>query len=127
MNTQAQLSVESIGTVTIVRLRGAPTPELLKARHELVLSIVKETGQNKILYDVLGMESPNADLAVMQQQMEEQKKVQLGSVKLRCAIVVPNSRIAYFARIAFGEGDYRVFYNDLAAAIAWLEQAPASA
>jgi len=36
------------------------------------------------------------------------------------AIVVPNTRVAYLARIAFGEGDYRVFYNDFLAAIRWL-------
>jgi hypothetical protein len=52
-----------------------------------------------------------------QRELDEQ----LGSVKLRRAIVVPNSRIAYLARLAFGEGDYRVFYNDTAAAIAWLD------
>ena len=44
----------------------------------------------------------------------------LGAVKLQRAIVVPNSRLAYLARIAFGEGDYRVFYNDRVAAIKWL-------
>ena len=38
--------------------------------------------------------------------------------------LVSNTRIAYLARIAFGhagEASYRVFYNDLAAALAWLE------
>jgi hypothetical protein len=41
-------------------------------------------------------------------------------VKLRRAIVVPNSKLAYLARLAFGEGDYRVFYNDFIGAIRWL-------
>jgi hypothetical protein len=36
--------------------------------------------------------------------------------------VVPNTRLAYLARLAFGEGDYRVFYSDMTAAILWLEQ-----
>ena len=27
----------------------------------------------------------------------------------RRAILVPNSRLAYLARLAFGEGEYRVF------------------
>ena len=38
----------------------------------------------------------------------------------RVALLVPNSRLAYLSRLAFGGGDHRVFYNDLAAAITWL-------
>src|SRR5690606_23002279 len=38
------------------------------------------------------------------------------------AIVVPNSKLAYLARLAFGEGDYRVFYNDVVAAVKWLSE-----
>jgi hypothetical protein len=30
--------------------------------------------------------------------------------------------MAYLAHLAFGEGDCRVFYEDLAAAITWLSQ-----
>jgi hypothetical protein len=47
---------------------------------------------------------------------------ELGPIKLKRAIVVPNSRIAFLARIAFGEGDYKVFYNDMIAAIKWLSE-----
>jgi hypothetical protein len=36
--------------------------------------------------------------------------------------VVPNTRVAFLTRLAFGEGDYRVFYNDISAAIRWLEE-----
>jgi hypothetical protein len=32
--------------------------------------------------------------------------------------------LAYLARLAFGEGDYRVFHNDIAAAVKWLIDAP---
>ena len=42
--------------------------------------------------------------------------------KTRRAIVVPNTRLAYLARLAFGEGDYRVFYSDIAAAVVWLSE-----
>ena len=45
---------------------------------------------------------------------------ELQGVHMKRAIVVPNSRLAYLARMAFGEGDYRVFYNDLGAAMEWL-------
>ena len=34
----------------------------------------------------------------------------------------PGSSAAYLARLAFGEGDYRVFYNDMIAAVQWLSQ-----
>jgi hypothetical protein len=40
------------------------------------------------------------------------------------AILVPNTRIAFLARITFGqfgEGQYRVIYNDIVQAISWLE------
>jgi hypothetical protein len=46
----------------------------------------------------------------------------LGDIRLRRAIVVPNCRLALLARLAFGEGDYRVFYNDIVQAIEWLTQ-----
>jgi len=46
----------------------------------------------------------------------------LPGLRLRRAIVVPNTRLAYLARLAFGEGDYRVFYNDITAAITLLSQ-----
>jgi hypothetical protein len=47
-------------------------------------------------------------------------------LKIRRAIVVPTSKLAYLARLAFGEGDYRVFYNDISAAINWLGKESAS-
>jgi hypothetical protein len=40
--------------------------------------------------------------------------------------VVPNSRLAFLARLAFGEGDYKVFYNDMVAAIRRLSEAPST-
>jgi hypothetical protein len=64
------------------------------------------------------MESPVVDVALAQRKLDEE----LGSVHLRRAIVVPNTRLAYLARLAFGEGDYRVFYSDMTAAIMWLGQ-----
>ena len=32
--------------------------------------------------------------------------------------------LAYLARLAFGEGDYRVFYNDIVGAVLWLTDKP---
>ena len=64
------------------------------------------------------------ELVLLQKQLDSEKKGNLGSASLRTAILVSNTRIAYLARIAFGhagEASYRVFYNDFAAALRWLE------
>lgn len=115
---QGQLWVEPVGDLIIARLRGEPTEALLQECQVRVLQILRDTGQGRVLYDALEMESPPVDVAWSQRQLDET----LGAVRLRRAIVVPNTRLAYLARLAFGEGDYRVFYNDMTAAITWLHQ-----
>ena len=47
-------------------------------------------------------------------------------MRLKRAIVVPDSKLAYLARLAFGEGDYRVFYDDIVGAVRWLTDPPAA-
>ncbi len=121
---QQKLWVEPIGSIIVARMRGACTEEMLSECQERVLALAKDTQQVKVLYDALEMETPDVDLVLMQQRLEADTKDKLGAVPLRKAILVPNSRLAYLARIAFGaagEGDYRVFYNDMAQAILWLE------
>jgi hypothetical protein len=120
---QEQLWVEPVGDIIIARLRGVPTEAMMKECQARVLQLLKDTAQGdtargKVLYDGLEMESPSVDIALVQQKLE----AELGTVQFRRAIVVPSSRIAYLARIAFGEGDYRVFYSDMAAAIKWLQE-----
>jgi hypothetical protein len=118
-----QLSVESTPDLVVARLRGTPTPELLVECQERVVELVKETGRGRVLYDTLEMFPPHVDVALSQRDLD----AGLADVTLRRAIVVPNARLAYLARLAFGEGDYRVFYGDLAGARAWLtsgENAP---
>ena len=113
---QGQLWVELVGDLVLARVRGEPTAELLRECQEKVLFLVRDTERGKVLYDTLEMDPPPVDVPWAQRQLDEQ----LGDIKLRRAIVVPNSRLAYLARLAFGEGDYRVFYNDMIAAIKWL-------
>ena len=115
------LWVEPVGTLIIARIRGTPTEELLRECQERVIQIARDLpdgGPHNILYDALEMESPPVDVPLAQRRLDES----LGPLRLRRAIVVPNTRLAYLARLAFGEGDYRVFYNDIAAAVAWLSQ-----
>jgi hypothetical protein len=115
---QEQLWVEPVGDIIIARLRGVPTEAMMKECQARVLQLLKDTARGKVLYDGLEMESPSVDIALVQQKLE----AELGSLQLRRAIVVPSSRLAYLARIAFGEGDYRVFYSDMTAAIKWLQE-----
>ena len=115
---QGQAWVELVGDLIIARVRGEPTAELLRETQNQVLFLVSDAGKGKVLYDTLEMEAPPVDVPWSQRELDEQ----LGPVRLRRAIVVPNSRLAYLARLAFGEGEYRVFYNDFIAAIKWLSE-----
>ena len=115
------LWVELVGDLVIARVRGEPTAELLRASQDRVLFLVRGAGHGKILYDTLEMLPPPVDVPWAQRELDET----LGTVRLRRAIVVPNSRLAYLARLAFGEGDYRVFYDDMTAAGAVAERAVA--
>ncbi|HEX4923832.1 MAG TPA: hypothetical protein VFV50_07090 [Bdellovibrionales bacterium] len=80
------------------------------------MALVKETRCNRVLYDGLEMEAPPIEVPISQWSLDKD----LDSRALQRAIVVPNTRLAYLARIAFGEGNYRVFYNDLTSAVHWL-------
>lgn len=115
--TNDQLWVEPIGTLIIARMRGMPTEALLRECQERVLQLVKDTGCGKVLYDALEMEAPHLDVVLLQRALDDETN----DISLRRAIVVPNTKLAYLARLAFGEGDYRVFYSDITAAIRWLE------
>ena len=116
-----QLWVELSGDLVLARVRGEPTVELLRECQERVLSLVKGIGKGRVLYDTLEMEAPPVDVPLTQQELDRE----LDRIALKRAIVVPNTRLAYLARLAFGEGDYRVFYDDLAAAVKWLSDASA--
>jgi hypothetical protein len=111
-----QVWVELVGDLVIARVRGEPTETLLRECQEKVLFLVRDAGRGKVLYDTLEMDAPPVDVPWSQRALDEN----LGDIKLRRAIVVPNSKLAYLARLAFGEGNYRVFYNDMVAAIKWL-------
>jgi hypothetical protein len=117
------LWVELSGELIIARLRGEPTVELLAECQQQVIQLARDAGRALVLYDVLEMHPPHVDVPWAQRELDEK----LGGLKLRRAIVVPTSKLAYLARLAFGEGDYRVFYNDIAAAVRWLTDAPAGA
>jgi hypothetical protein len=114
----SKLDVRVSGDLLLVELQGAMNEAVLRECQQRVLELAHETGLRRVLYDARAMIAPEADLALMQQKLDDQ----LGGMKLRRAIVVPGTRIAYLARIAFFEGENRVFYDDIDAARAWLRE-----
>ncbi|HYE73046.1 MAG TPA: hypothetical protein VEF04_06940 [Blastocatellia bacterium] len=115
---QGQLWIELVGDLIVARVRGEPTAELLIECQDQVIFLVKDAGRGKVLYDTLEMLPPPVDVPWVQRELDEG----LTGIQLKRAIVVPNSKLAYLARLAFGEGDYRVFYNDIVAAVKWLSE-----
>lgn len=108
--------VELSGDLILARVRGEPTAEMLCECQDRVLLLAHEAGRTRVLYDALEMTPPPVEVTFVQRQLDQSA----AAAGLRRAIVVPNSRLAYLARLAFGEGDYRVFYNDVVAAVKWL-------
>ena len=114
---KGEVEVEADGGLVVARIRGEPSAEILRECQERVLALVREAGSGRVLYDTRAMESPaSPEIPWFQRELD----AQLGEIRLRRAIVVPDSRLAYLARLAFGTGDYRVFYEDLDAAERWL-------
>jgi len=115
---QNQVAVNLADRLIVARVRGCPTEAVLQQCQSEVLSLVRESGVRKVLYDALAMEPPPVSIPWAQRALDEQ----LVDIKLRRAIVVPNAKLAFLARLAFGDGDYRVFYEDKAAAVEWLSE-----
>jgi hypothetical protein len=111
--------VEPVGNIIIARIRGVPSAELIKECQERVLLLINDTKQGRLLYDALELELPTVEPPWVQRKLDDELDK---SIHLKRAIVVPNSRVALLSRVAFGEGEYRVFYNDFASAIKWLEE-----
>lgn len=108
--------VELVGQVIMARMRGQVTQDMLKERHEQILHISRDTGCTKLLLDDLEMD------AMSYEEIEAQRalNVELNEKHLQIAVVVPNSRMAYLARLQFGADNHQVFYTDMAAALLWL-------
>lgn len=117
----ATLAVEPQGDILVARLEGALNAALLRECQQRLVDLAHATGLRGVLYDVREMLVPEADLVLMQRGLDDQ----LRGLHLRRAFVVPDAHMAYMARLAFGEGDYRVFYDDLEQAMAWLRAVPA--
>jgi len=119
----SETSVELVSDIIVARLRGEISEELLRQVQDEILQLATESGRSRVLLDVLELTPPPVELVSVQRKLDEDDR----TLGLKRAIVVPNSRLAYLARLAFGEGDYRVFYNDMIAAAKWLSQEDANA
>lgn len=104
------------GDIVVARVRGSLTKEEVTSAQEQVLLLLDQTKRWRVLYDVLEMEPPSINLTLAQREHSDQ----LYRKGVRIAILVPDTRTAYLARLAFGQGDYRVIYDDLTEALAWL-------
>lgn len=111
--------VELNGDIIIARMRGEPIEETIYCCHEQVLQIAKDTGKFRVLLDCLEMLPPTVSVTIAQQKLGSDDA---RGHTLKRAIVVPNTKLAYLARLAFADGDNRVFYNDLLAAMNWLQE-----
>ncbi len=115
-----QLWVELVGGIIIARIRGAATEQLVRDCQSRVVALQIDTGCKRVLYDALELDRPSIDIVLTQQTLTANLK----QTPVKIAIVVPNTAIAYLSRLAFGQANHRVFYNDIAAAVLWLTSEP---
>lgn len=114
----APLSISVEDGMIVVKVKGEPSQELLRECHDKILPLVQRGGYTRILYDGSEMIAPGVEVPLSQWKLDRE----LGAVHLRRAILVPDAKLAYLARLAFAEGDYQVFYNDREQAIRWLKE-----
>ena len=112
------LWVELVGKIIIARIRGVPTEALIHECQQRLVLLLKDTDCRRVMYDALEMDSPPVDVAWAQQSLT----AAIDEPAMRIAIVVSNTRVAYLSRLAFGHANHRVFYNDIPAAVRWLEE-----
>lgn len=111
-----QLWVEPVGGIILARIRGVATADLIQECHKRIVELQDDTACKLVMYDALELERPAINTVLTQQGLTDTLK----QADVKVAIVVPNTGIAYLARLAFGEANHRVFYNDIAAAVSWL-------
>ena len=113
----ADLRVEKTGDFVVATLRGLPTESMLIDCQQQIQRLLGAGALGRVLYDARAMEAPPVRVPWLQRQLDEDAPA---TMHLRRAIVVSNTKIGFLARLAFGGGDYRVFYDDVQAATNWL-------
>jgi hypothetical protein len=113
---QDQVWVELVGDIIVARIRGELHGNLLNERHERIMQLAQDTKCRRLLIDDLELMPPDYAAVEAQQALNRELK----QMNFKIAILVPNSRLAYLARLQFGDENHRVFYNDMASAALWL-------
>lgn len=115
-----QLSVMLESNIIHASVAGVITETLVAERHTRVLRLIEESGCTSVLYNILDLEPPSLDLVELQHRLNAEFR----NIGVKLAVVVPGSRLAYLARLAFGDMNYRVFYGSVTDALQWLQHTP---
>jgi len=110
---------EAVGSLVVVRLTRPRSERVLEECQLGMLETLQQTGSKAVLYDLREMQPTSVNVLLYQRILNEHVR----HLDLRRAIVVPNTHIAYLARLAFGVGDYKLFYDDFDAAKRFLRDA----
>jgi hypothetical protein len=110
---------EAVGSLVVVRLTQPTSERVLEECQLCMLETMQQTGSKAVLYDLTEMQPTSLNVLLYQRILNDHVR----HLDLRRAIVVPNTQIAHLARLAFGVGDYKLFYDDLEAAKRFLRDA----
>jgi len=110
---------EAVGSLVVVRLNRPTSERVLEECQLSMLETLQQTGSKAVLYALREMQSTSVHVLLYQRILNEHVR----HLDLRRAIVVPNTHVAYLARLAFGVGDYKLFYDDFEAAKRFLRDA----
>lgn len=114
-----QFLCEARGSFVLVRFLHSPTEQVLEEAQICMLEAIRDSGSKAVLYDLTEMQPAPFSVLLYQRLLNEH----VAELQIKRAIVVPNAQIAHLARIAFGGSEYRVFYDDLRGAEAYLGDA----
>ena len=108
-----------VESLVVVRLTRPANERVLEECQLCMLEAMQQTGAKAVLYDLREMQPTSVNVLLYQRILNDHVR----HLDLRRAIVVPNTQVAHLARLAFGVGDYKLFYDDLDAAKRFLRDA----
>ena len=113
----ASVSVSLDGNIIHARYVGAMTSELVRQGERDIETLIGRRADLAILYDCVEMDPPPMNLALQMKSFDDRVRSRV----VCCATVVKDAMTAFLSKVAFALArNHRVFYNDLAAATAWL-------